>query len=99
MLPPEDKGKYSTAFVLFSTVHTTETIKKWSFLFLVSLFFKNIWTHTVNAGLLVSTVDEQISGTLREPWQRQQLDEAGDGITGKKILPARLAAQNLSVEQ
>lgn len=52
---------------------------------------------TVNTSLLVPPVDEQVSGALREPRQGDQLDEAGDGVTGEEILPTRLAAQNLSV--
>ena len=52
---------------------------------------------TVDAGLLVAPVDQQVSGAFWEPRQGQELDEAGNGITGKKVLPTRLAAQDLSM--
>lgn len=54
---------------------------------------------TVNTSLLVPPVDEQVSGALREPRQGDELDEARNGVTGEEILPALLAAQNLSVNK
>lgn len=53
-------------------------------------------TPTINTGLLVPPVNEQVSGALWEPWQGQELNEARNGITGKKVLPTRLTPQNLS---
>lgn len=55
--------------------------------------------HTINTSLLVSSINEQISGTLWEPWQGQELNESRNGITGKKVLPTRLTAQNLSLKK
>lgn len=54
---------------------------------------------TINTSFLVSPVNEQVSGALREPWQCDKLNEARNGITGKKILPTWLTAQNLSINK
>lgn len=37
---------------------------------------------TIKTGLFIASVDEQVSGTLWEPRQGQQLDETRNGITG-----------------
>lgn len=63
---------------------------------LLSTVVWHITVRTFNTSLLVPTVDEQVSGALWEPWQGEELNEARNGITGKKIVPTRLAAQNLS---
>lgn len=47
---------------------------------------------TFNTSLLVPAVNEQVSGALWEPRQGYKLNETRNGITGKKILPTRLAA-------
>lgn len=54
---------------------------------------------TLNTSLLVPSVDEQVSGALREPRQGGELDEARNGVTGEEILPTVLAAQDLSVRK
>lgn len=47
---------------------------------------------TFNTRLLVPAVNEEVSGALWEPRQGYKLNETGNGITGEKILPTRLAA-------
>lgn len=54
---------------------------------------------TFNTSLLVPAVNEQVPGALWEPGQREQLNEAGNGVAGEEILPARLAAQNLPMRE
>ena len=54
---------------------------------------------TIYTSLLVPFVDEQVSRTLWEPGQGQKLNEAGNGITGKQVLPARFTTQNLSLKK
>lgn len=51
---------------------------------------------TIDTSLLVASVNEQVSGALRKPRQGEKLNEARDGVTGEKILPAWLTTQNLS---
>lgn len=64
--------------------------------------FTHAWTLyvcTFNTSLLVPAVNEQVPGALWEPRQGYKLNEAGNGVTGKEILPAGLAAQNLPINK
>lgn len=54
---------------------------------------------TLNTSLFVPAVDEQVPGTLWEPRQGYELNEAGNGVAGEEILPAGLAAQNLPMNK
>lgn len=42
---------------------------------------------TIHTSFLVPLVDEQVSGAFWEPWQGKELNEARNGITGKKVMP------------
>lgn len=71
-----------------------------------SAYLKTMFTHartlyvsTFNTSLLVPAVNEKVPGALWEPRQGYKLNEAGNGVTGKEILPAGLAAQNLPINK